>query len=176
MSQLMRLWYLSHRQPASLRCSHTWSMEVDNWVWPKIIHLAPLDGCTCRMKSAKISQHGSNSLWNIWATSWQNQQNGMCTQRRLRSAAWRKKKAWVLSYPWSAQWRLLLVLSWGGSFNQTARFSYPRSEVNPNNSSYCEGLRRINLQFPHPKLDDNAPRGKLLRVFKQSEHAKRSKA
>ena len=46
MSQLMRLWYLSHRRPAkakaslriravsvqsrqSLRCLHTWSMEVD---------------------------------------------------------------------------------------------------------------------------------------------------
>ena len=35
LSQLMRLWYLSHRRPAkakvsqSIRCSHTWSMEVD---------------------------------------------------------------------------------------------------------------------------------------------------
>ena len=40
MSQLMRLWYLSHRRPAKVqaslrispepfRCSHTWSMEVD---------------------------------------------------------------------------------------------------------------------------------------------------
>ena len=35
MSQLMRLWYLSHRRPAKaqaslcIRCSHTWSMEVD---------------------------------------------------------------------------------------------------------------------------------------------------
>ena len=48
-----------------------------------------------------------------WATSWQNQQNGMCTLRRLRSAwafrpvwsefAVRMKKAWVLSYPLSAQ-------------------------------------------------------------------------
>ena len=34
----------------------------------------------------------SNLLWQatcdkiIWAASWQNQQNGMCTQRRLRSA------------------------------------------------------------------------------------------
>ena len=52
-----------------------------------------------------------------WAASWQNQQNGMCAQRRLRSA-WasaqsdqslrcpRMKKAWVLSYPLSAQRRL----------------------------------------------------------------------
>ena len=28
----------------------------------------------------------TSSPVNIWATSWQNQQNGMCTQRRLRSA------------------------------------------------------------------------------------------
>ena len=52
----------------------------------------------------------------IWAASRQNQQNGMCTQRRLRSAwaspslirvfAVRMKKAWVLSYPLSAQRKL----------------------------------------------------------------------
>ena len=58
MSQLMGLWYLSHRRPAglrracvsaqsrqSLRCLHTWSMEADERVRPKIRHLAPLDGC-----------------------------------------------------------------------------------------------------------------------------------
>ena len=40
----------------------------------------------------------------IWDTSWQNQQNDLCAQRRLRSAwasAVRMKKAWVLSYPWA---------------------------------------------------------------------------
>ena len=31
----------------SLRCSHTWSMEVDEGYQPKIRHLAPLDGCKC---------------------------------------------------------------------------------------------------------------------------------
>ena len=51
-----------------------------------------------------------------WAASWQNQQNGLCAQRILRSAwastslirvfAVRMKKAWVLSYPLSAQQRL----------------------------------------------------------------------
>ena len=70
-------------------------------------------------------------LSDIWATSWQNQQNGMCTQQRLRSAwasiqryshvwyqmeshppslirvcAVHMKKTWVLSYPLSAQPRL----------------------------------------------------------------------
>ena len=77
-----------------------------------------------------------------WVSAWENQQNGMCTQPRLRSA-WasaqsdqilRWPHAWVLSYPLSAQRRLirlggcpgwsesslsthaiLLVLSWGGS-------------------------------------------------------------
>ena len=54
----------------------------------------------------------------IWAASWQNQQNGMCTQRSsdqpghpptgslIRVFAVRMKKAWVLSYPLSAQRRL----------------------------------------------------------------------
>ena len=77
--------------------------------------------------------------WNTQATSWQNQQNGVCAQRRLHPVwsvfAVCMKKAWVLSYPLSAQWRLiklgrcpgwsesslgmhaiLLVLSWSGSF------------------------------------------------------------
>ena len=54
----------------------------------------------------------------IWAASWQIQQNGMCTQRRLdqrghppsqiRVFAVRMKKAWVLSYQLSAQWSLWL--------------------------------------------------------------------
>ena len=42
----------------------------------------------------------------MWATSWQNQQNGICTQQRLRVFAVHMKKAWVLSYPLNAQRRL----------------------------------------------------------------------
>ena len=87
------------------------------------------------------------SKFCIWATSWQNQQNGMCAQQRLRSAwasarsirvfAARMTKVWVLRYPLSAQRRLLirlggcpgwsesslsaqailLVLLWGSSFD-----------------------------------------------------------
>ena len=58
LGQLMRLWYLSHRRKRklrracaseqtrqSLRCSHTWSTEVDEG--SDIRHLAPLDGCAC---------------------------------------------------------------------------------------------------------------------------------
>ena len=51
-----------------------------------------------------------------WAATWQNKQNGMCAQRRLRSVwhlpslirvfAVRMKKALVLSYPLNAQRRL----------------------------------------------------------------------
>ena len=63
----------------------------------------------------------SGSLYHMkihvqkWAVACQNQQNGMCAQRRLRYKhgpslirvfAVRMKKAWVLSYPLSAQWRL----------------------------------------------------------------------
>ena len=50
-----------------------------------------------------------------WAASWQNQQNGMCAQRRLRPARHlpslirvftvRMKKAWVLSNPLSTKQR-----------------------------------------------------------------------
>ena len=56
-SQLMRLWYLLRRRPTkapaslcicavcqSLRCSHTWTMEVDS---PTKNQTAPLDGCAC---------------------------------------------------------------------------------------------------------------------------------
>ena len=61
--------------------------------------------------------------YNIWAATWQNQQNGCAPsedsdQRPVRTQisvgirpdwsvfAFRKKKAWVLSYPLSALWRL----------------------------------------------------------------------
>ena len=53
----------------------------------------------------------------IWVTLWQDQQNGICTLQRLRSAwaspkvwsvfAVRMTKAWVLIYPLSTQWRLI---------------------------------------------------------------------
>ena len=52
----------------------------------------------------------------IWAASWQNQQTGLIAQRRLRSARASAqsdqslccllKKAWFLSYPFSAHRRL----------------------------------------------------------------------
>ena len=50
---------------------------------------------------------------NTWAAAWQNQQNDVCTQRRLSiRPVWsvfavRMKKPWVLSYPLSTQWRLI---------------------------------------------------------------------
>ena len=60
MSQLMRLWYLSHRRPAkaeaSLRIRAVLPEPLlfahikygSSWrVWPKIRHLAPLDGWAC---------------------------------------------------------------------------------------------------------------------------------
>ena len=60
MSQLMRLWYLSHRRPAKAQASlriHAVSPEPSLFahmkygsrqkVRPKNRHLAPLDGCAC---------------------------------------------------------------------------------------------------------------------------------
>ena len=60
MSQLMRLWYLSHRRPAKAQASlriRAVSPEPSlfahikygsrQMVWPKLRHLAPLDGCAC---------------------------------------------------------------------------------------------------------------------------------
>ena len=60
MSQLMRLWYLSHRRPATAQASlhiHTVAPEPSLFthikygsgrrVRPKIRHLAPLDGWEC---------------------------------------------------------------------------------------------------------------------------------
>ena len=41
-----------------------------------------------------------------WASAWQNLQNCMCAQRRLRVFAVRMKKVWVFSFPFSAQQRL----------------------------------------------------------------------
>ena len=75
----------------------------------------------CTVKCLRFWTQGLAKQWrprseHIWATSGQNQSNGMCAQRRLRSAwvsaslislAVRMKKAWVFSYPLSAQRRLI---------------------------------------------------------------------
>ena len=83
-----------------------WSLELAtpalNSDYKSVAQLTALPGPACNYK---------------WATSWQNQQNGMYAQRRLRSAwasaqsdirvfAVRMKEPWVLSYPLSAQRRL----------------------------------------------------------------------
>ena len=44
---------------------------------------------TASAETSELKKHTmliNQYLIRIWATSWQNQQNGMCTQRRLRSA------------------------------------------------------------------------------------------
>ena len=77
----MRLWYLSQRRPAkaqasrasaqshqSLRCSHTWNMEVDEGFDQKIRHLAPLDGCACAFDCFKntlfSTEFDQNKIWS----------------------------------------------------------------------------------------------------------------
>ena len=92
----------------------------------------------------KSKQTENEQTIAIWAATWQNQQFGCAPSEDsdqpgnppslIRVFAVRTKKAWVLSYPMSAQRRLirrrmhrliwvfagrtliLLVLSWGGSF------------------------------------------------------------
>ena len=161
LSQLMRLWYLSHRQPAKAQASlHIQAVSPElllfahmkygsrRRVRPKIWHLAPLDGCACAFEQwvyggrnvsnshelAKFfffqldSQASGYVDWNEFCTyllllyrendymrtkreipfleepkirhivqnrvgtdvllgrHWQNQQIGLCAQRRLRSA------------------------------------------------------------------------------------------
>ena len=109
LSQLMRLWYLSHRQPAKAQVSlHicTVSPEPSQFaqmkygsrrrVRPKLEPVALLDAAYAHLKNEFTEDKKCHNLmtwliflflnWYKWAASWQNQQNGMCTQRRLRSA------------------------------------------------------------------------------------------
>ena len=68
-------------------------------------------------QTERIEESTKHKRVNIWTVAWQNQQNDMCAQRRLRSA-WHPpslirvfsvhmKKAWVLTYPSSTQQRLI---------------------------------------------------------------------
>ena len=72
--------------------------------------------CVCRNQFYHVFTDHVEVGDCIWATSWQNQWNGMCFQGTLRSA-WastslirvftvRMMTTWVLSYPLSAQRRL----------------------------------------------------------------------
>ena len=86
------------------------------------VNRKPLSFCPIFVAGLKNIALKSNFLYTIfsyftiWATSWQNQQNGMCTQWRLnwpghpasliRVFAVSMKKAWALSYPLTAQRRL----------------------------------------------------------------------
>ena len=82
-------------------------MTQNYWQYQIIVNYGPFTLC---LKWSHINI-------KIWAASCENQQNGMCAQQRLRSA-WHLpslirvftvgvKKPWVLSYPLSAQWRLI---------------------------------------------------------------------
>ena len=110
-----------------------------------------------------------------WAATWQNQQNGKCTQRRLtliRVFAVRMKKAWVLlATHWvhsdnsdQTMWMprliwvfaghtlILLVLSWGGSY--FAHCLTPDQSKKQQQSHQLVGLRGYNNYHQHPKNSD----------------------
>ena len=103
-------WEARHFHPCSLKhenyCLDTFYFC---WVYNVKPHCSNLRTITANFECPKVS---------IWAATWQNQQNE-CTpsedsdqpghppsQSLIRVFAVRMKKAWVLSYPLSAQWRL----------------------------------------------------------------------
>ena len=86
LSQLMRFWYLSHRWPAKAQASlriRAVSLEPSLFahmkygsrrrVWPKIRHLAPLDGCACGLKNEFTEDekyHNLMSWLNYYFIPW----------------------------------------------------------------------------------------------------------
>ena len=115
------------------------------------------------------------ACYNIWATSWQNLQNDLCTQRRLRLAwasihpVWSEffavcmKKHWVLSYPLSILRRLWsdwtdaqteLNLRWGAkvillvlSWGGSVLFSVQSVAVQNNAVQDWFPFRKLSLLF-----------------------------
>ena len=138
----------------STRSCYYWKIETCMWCVStpvkSVLHLWYALICVSEMITSP-----SSVLWLWpelyclnWTASWQNQQNECVPSEDsdqpghppslIRVFAVRMKKAWVLSYPLSAQGRLirlggcpgwsesslgthaiLLVLSWGSSFNDT---------------------------------------------------------
>ena len=65
------------------------------------MNYAIIDQCSCCALLRSLSNHSMKHLITKWAASWQNQQNGMCAQRRLRSA-WASAQS-----DQSSLWRLI---------------------------------------------------------------------
>ena len=118
LSQLMRLWYLSYRRPAKVQASLracTVSPEPSLFahikygnrrqVWPKIRHLAPLDGCACMFEIEKMSLRRTMSTIISW--------DGSFVMER-----------WVLG--WTLVWLLLLC----GLTSQSTAMVMSRWSVN----------------------------------------------
>ena len=92
--------------------------DESRWYWiyfstklgtsnPSPFSLNDLSYMLCRIPLHCHKMQNLHAILDNSAASWHNQQNGMCAQRRLRSDwAVRMKRAWVLSYPLSAQRRL----------------------------------------------------------------------
>ena len=88
---------------------------------------------------------------DIWGSAWQNLQNGMCTKQRdqpghlpslIRVFAVRMKKAWVLSYPLSAQQRL-----WSDWADVQADLSLHWAHAPF--CRFCHALAQIHSDFGH---------------------------
>ena len=100
-------WILSYPKSAQLRCWSDWAVTQADLS----LHWAHKLFCWFRCARAQMCLR-NDSIWH-WAASWQNQQNGMCTQQRQISlgirpvwsesslSAWRKLESlathWVHS-------------------------------------------------------------------------------
>ena len=117
----MGLWYLSYR----------WTAKSQTNLCIRAVSPDKVCFNKGNLEKLHIKSHTECLGMPIWAASWQNQQNGMWAQRRLRSA-WAfaqsdqslccpHKKAWVLSYPLSAQQRLWSDWADAQAADQTGR-------------------------------------------------------
>ena len=82
---LLFIFYLSHRSDKDKICQHWWKLQKT---------LSGMQEITCHHNHKKHDflshSHDMTSMYTqipyLWAASWQNQQYGMCTQWKLRSA------------------------------------------------------------------------------------------
>ena len=159
------------------RFGNIWSSER-NWHWTNC--------CVFKVLEYIIAASHCHREEAIWAASWQNQQNGMCVQRRLRSV-WAsaqsyqsslsaRRKLGSLANHWAhsedsdqtgrmprliwifaGRTVILLVLSWGGSFDSKLQ-SLVIQKKQQLNEWMC-GLFGVPIrQKPKSRVVQNEPR------------------